>query len=317
MARALLLFSGGLDSLLSYKILERQGAEVLALFFRTHFFTETKAREIAEANNLKLRVEDVGDEHLGIVKAPRFGRGKRMNPCIDCHLFMIKKAKEIMEREGFDFVATGEVLGQRPMSQNLGALMKIEKEAGLAGKIVRPLSAKLLPETEAEARGVIVREKLGAISGRSREGQLALVKELGIKKFESPAGGCLLTDPAYSARLAELAGNWPDYTGDDVALLRCGRIYWHENKMMVVARDQEECATLEKFARAEDLLVSLADIPGPMCLARGEGIDEATIERAMELTTKHAPKARGEKILKVRLKLGKEEKIRGIMPVSG
>ncbi|MDD4995005.1 MAG: tRNA 4-thiouridine(8) synthase ThiI [Patescibacteria group bacterium] len=293
MSKALLLFSGGLDSSLAYKILESQGVDVTALFFRTHFFDEEAAREIAEANEIKLRVENVGDEHLAIVKAPKFGRGSGMNPCIDCHLFMIRKAKEIMEREGFDFLATGEVLGQRPMSQNLGSMMKIEREAGLAGKIVRPLSAKALPETEAEEKGQIRREKLFDIRGRSRGTQFELADKFGIKKFQTPAGGCLLTDPDYSRRLKELSEHWPDYTADDADILRHGRVFWHGENMIVVARDAQDCKMLIKIAKPRDIVLELADIVGPTVIIRGKAIDDSAIEKAKELLMKYSPKVKG------------------------
>ncbi|MBU0648733.1 tRNA 4-thiouridine(8) synthase ThiI [Patescibacteria group bacterium] len=312
MPRALLLFSGGLDSLLSYKILQSQGVDVTAIFFKTYFFSQERAEEIAKANNMKLRVKDIGKDHLQIVKKPKFGFGKRRNPCIDCHMLMIKKAKQIMEKEKFDFIATGEVLGQRPMSQNDGALKKIEREVGLENKIVRPLSAKNLPLTEAEEKGLVDREKLYGVRGRGRGAQLVLVSKFGISKYQSPAGGCVLTDPAFSKRLADLAEYWPDYTNDDVAVLRTGRIFWHGKNMIVIGRDKEECEKLGSLALPTDFVVNLVDVPGPTTIIRGKEVNEETIDYAISLTIKYAHKAEALPVVKVKIKWPEGEAVREI-----
>ena len=312
MAKAIVLFSGGLDSLLAYKILEAQGVDVTAVFFETHFFKRTKAQDIAEANNLKFRVETVGDEHLEVVKDPKFGRGKQMNPCIDCHLFMIRKAKEIMEAEGFDFIASGEVMGQRPMSQNPDALRKIEKEAGLTGKLLRPLSAKLLDPTEAEEKGIVDREKLFSFQGRGRKAQLQLVKQFGIKKFQSPAGGCVLTEKEFSKNLSDLSDRWPDFNGNDISLILCGRVFWEENVLIVVCRNSDECKKLKDIALAEDILIELVDVSGPSTLVRVKEFEDSAIEKAIELTIRYASKAQDLDIVKVKIKRAGEEEIREI-----
>lgn len=312
MAKALLLFSGGLDSLLAYKTLEAQGIEVVPIFFKTYFFSQEKAEEIAQANDIKLRVEDISEDHLKIVKKPKFGYGRRRNPCVDCHLLMIKKAKQIMEREGFDFVATGDVLGQRPMSQNAAALERIEKEAGLEGKILRPLSAKLLPKTEVEEKGMIDREKMLDIRGRGRERQLDLVWKLGITKYQSPAGGCLLTDPAFSDRLSGLVERWPDYNQDDVALLRTGRIFWHGKNLIVVARNKDECEKITQMAKSGDYLIDFVIVPGPTALVRGRAVDDETIAEAIELLIKYAHKTEGMASIKMRVRGPGGEEMREI-----
>jgi len=312
MVKALVLFSGGLDSLLAVKILEAQGVEVTALFFETHFFDRKRAQDIAAANNLNLRVEEVGDEHLEVVKTPKHGRGKHMNPCIDCHIFMIKKAREIMETEGYDFIATGEVLGQRPMSQNPDALKKIEREAGLEKKLLRPLSAKLLPVTEAEEKGLVDREKLFEIQGRGRSAQLGLAKEFGIEQFQTPAGGCLLTEEEFSKRLQDLSERWPAYTGSDIALIKSGRIFWEGENIVVIGRDKNECQNLVGISQPEDRLVDLVDIPGPTTLVRGGDITESVIDRAIALTIKYAHKADKKTVVKVRILKNGNEEIREI-----
>jgi len=299
--------------LLAYKILEEQGIDVTAVFFKTYFFSQERAREVAKANNVKLRVEDISDEHLEIVKKPRFGFGKRRNPCIDCHMLMIKKAKEVMEAEGFDFIATGEVLGQRPMSQNITALRNIEKELGLEKKIVRPLSAKLLPITEAEEKGLIDREKLYGIRGRGRETQLDLVWKMGIKKYESPAGGCLLTDPAFSERLKDLAEHWPSYTSDDVVLVRNGRVFWQDDDLIIVGRDQDECERLRNIKKTNDIVIDLVDVPGPTTIIRGKDITKQSIDKAIELTIRYARKADDLKKVGVKTAQNGKEEIRQIV----
>jgi len=312
MSRALLLFSGGLDSLLSYKILELQSVDVTAIFFKTYFFSQERAEEIAKANNMKLRVEDISKDHSQIVKKPKFGFGKRRNPCVDCHMLMVKKAKEIMEKEKFDFIATGEVLGQRPMSQNVGALKKIEQELGLENKIVRPLSAKNLPPTEAEEQGSVSREKLYGIRGRGRGAQLELLKEFCIRNYQSPAGGCVLTDPAFSRRLVDLAERWPDYTGEDITLLRVGRIFWRDKNMVVIGRDQEECEKLHSLALLTDYVVDLLEVPGPTTIIRGKEVNEEALDYAIKLTIKYAHKAEGRNAVKVKIKGPEGERVREI-----
>ena len=188
--QGLSLLSGGLDSRLAVRVLERAGAKVECVAFSTPFFDDSKARAAAAALGVKLHVIDFLDDEISLIEKPPHGFGGAMNPCIDCHALMIRRAGELMERLGFDFVATGEVRGQRPMSQNAQSLVTVEKASGLAGRLVRPLSAKLLPPTIPEQEGKLDREKLLDISGRSRERQIALAAEFGIKDYPSPAGGC-------------------------------------------------------------------------------------------------------------------------------
>ena len=200
-AKVLILFSGGLDSILATKLLLEQGIIVQGLTLKSAFFDAKQAKKAAEKVGIQLKVIDFSDEHLRMVKNPKFGYGKNMNPCIDCHLLMLKTAQKIMTKENFDFVATGEVLGERPMSQRKQILGLLEKEAGLVGRLLRPLSAKLLLPTEAEKKGLVDRRKLLDIQGRSRKRQLALAKKWGIDWYSTPAGGCLLTDPEFSKKL--------------------------------------------------------------------------------------------------------------------
>jgi tRNA-uridine 2-sulfurtransferase len=288
MPKALVLLSGGLDSLLAAKVLMEQSIEVTGVSFKSYFFDTAKAVKAAEQLGIKLIEVDFSEEHLAMVKNPKHGYGKNMNPCIDCHALMLKKAREMLDHppslptrgnehlyQGgkYDFVATGEVLGERPMSQNAQALQTVEKESGLTGRLIRPLSAKLLKESDAEKAGLVIRRKLLAISGRSRKPQLALVEKYGIKEYSSPDGGCLLTDSAFSEKLMKLLEYWPDSLGVDIALLRNGRIFWLKNKtgrniLLAVGRDKKNNEALEALARPGDVLIKFAEAAGPTSLVR-------------------------------------------------
>ena len=259
--------------MLAARVLMEQGIEAVGLSFKSNFFGTVKAKKVAEQLGIKLIEVDFSDEHLTMVKNPAHGYGKNMNPCIDCHSLMLKRAKEIMEKEKFDFVATGEVLGQRPMSQHRDALKIVEKISGLEGKLVRPMSAKLLDESEPEKQKKIIRGKLLDISGRSRKRQLELVKKYSIKEYASPGGGCLLTDPEFSEKLLKLLEYWPDCDGNDIELLKWGRINWlkgkkDKNVLLIVGRDEKDNESLEKLARAGDVIIQPAEENGPTSVAR-------------------------------------------------
>ncbi len=297
-AKALVLFSGGLDSILAVKILEKQGIKVKALTFKSYFFSAKQAIESVEKNDIDLMVVDFSKEHLRLVKNPKHGYGKSMNPCIDCHLFMLKKAKEIMKKMGFDFVATGEVLGQRPMSQNKKALSLIEKESSLKGHLLRPLSARLLDETIPEREGIVDRDDLLDFSGRERKKQMELANKLGVEHYPSPAGGCLLTDPEFGKRLKDLFENYPDCNGNDIELLKYGRHFWEEEIVIIVGRDEEENEKIGNLAQKEDILIEMKEYPGPVTLIRNYGskeISDSVIKAAKQLTQYYSTKARNKK----------------------
>jgi len=293
--RALVLLSGGLDSILVVKILQEQGVEIAAVSFESYFFNGKKAKIAAEALNIPLKTVDFSEEHLQMVKKPKYGYGRGMNPCLDCHLLMLKKAKQIMEKENYNFIATGEVLGERPMSQNRKALGIIEKELSLTGFLLRPLSAKLLPKTVPEEKGWVKREKLFAISGRSRRRQMALAKKWQIQFYPTPAGGCLLTDPEFSKRLRELFEKYPESGANDIELLKIGRHFWSDKTKIVVGRDHEENLKIKSLAQRSDVLIELRDYPGPTTLVRDYGkrkISETVLEMAKGLTKKYSRRAR-------------------------
>ncbi len=204
MVRALGLTSGGLDSILSALVLKEQGIEVAWVNLETPFFGSDRARRAARMTGIPLRVENITRVYIEMLKDPNCGYGTNMNPCLDCHALMLEIAGATMKREGFDFLFTGEVLGQRPMSQTKPSLRYVEKRSGFAGQILRPLSAKLLPPTIPEERGLVDRVRLLDLTGRSRKRQMKLAEAFGISDYPSPGGGCLLTDPGFSRRVKDL-----------------------------------------------------------------------------------------------------------------
>jgi tRNA U34 2-thiouridine synthase MnmA/TrmU len=275
--KCLLLYSGGLDSILVKRILEDQGIKVGILNLGTCFFKGDK---------------NVSEEYLDIVKNPQYGRGQGMNPCRDCHLFMLKKAKEEMEKGEYDFIATGEVVAQRPFSQSKNQLVFLEEKAGLKGLILRPLSAKLLEETIAEKKGLVDRDKLYDISGKTRKKQLELAKEFGIEDFPSPAGGCILTDKEYSKRLKNLIEIRPDFSVDDCVVIQKGRVVFDNNVLYVITRNEKEGIEIEKIKKENDLLLVPDNFSGPSVLIRSFDNDynDGIIKKGEELLLKYSKK---------------------------
>jgi len=297
--RALVLLSGGLDSILAVKLLLEQGIEIEAVNFRTNFCGPNKARPAAEALGVPLREVNIREEFLPILKNPKHGYGAGMNPCIDCHALMLKKAGEIMRAEDFDFIATGEVLGERPMSQHKTALDIVEKDADVIGYLLRPLSAKLLKLTIAEEKGLVNRGKLLDISGRSRKTQIALAAQYNIKDYPTPAGGCALTQKGFSDRLRELIKYKPDFNPSDVDLIRFGRHFFYPELVegdhsiqIILGRDREENELLKNQTRKDEIFIIPINFSGPEALIRGHHSSEENIAQAKELIIKFASKAK-------------------------
>jgi tRNA-specific 2-thiouridylase len=266
--KALGLCSGGLDSTLAGLLLRRQGIDVTWIAFETPFFSARKARQAARRYDVPLRVEPITDVYLPMLRNPKCGYGKYMNPCLDCHTLMFRLAAEVMAAEGFHFLFSGEVLGQRPMSQTAQSLRYVEKNSGCEGYVLRPLSARRMPETIPEQQGWVDREQLLDFSGRSRKPQMALAAELGVTDYPAPAGGCLLTDKGFSARLRDLFAHRGDPSENELHLLRFGRHFrLSETGKLVVGRTKGENETLEHYRDPDrDMVLKVADHPGPLGL---------------------------------------------------
>jgi len=296
--KAIALLSGGLDSTLAAQVMIEQGIELEAINFMTLFCTCTNrgatclaSQQAVETLGIPLKVFNVSEEYLQVVKHPKHGYGRNLNPCIDCRIFMLKKAKVYMGESGSSFIVTGEVLGQRPMSQRKDAMHMIEKEAGLEGFILRPLSAKVLPITVPEREGWVDREKLLTIQGRSRKPQIKLAEHFGIHDYPCPAGGCLLTDPGFAQRMKDLMDHDLDFSINDVYLLKMGRHFrFSQTVKLVVGRNEEENQKIQTFSKNGDLLLKVSAFSGPLCLLRGK-FDEADIEKAAAITI-HYSKAK-------------------------
>lgn len=285
--RALVLFSGGLDSILAVKVLEKQGIEVLAVSYVSHFFNDQKAKISAEKNHIHLRSVNFAQLHAEVVKNPKRGYGSAMNPCIDCHLLMIREAGRMMREEGFDFVATGEILGQRPMSQNLKALQLIEKESGIAGRLLRPLSAKHLEETEVEKSGLVDRGQLLDLFGRSRKGHGVWIEEFQVVDFPTPSGGCILTEIEFGKKLKKLLTEVENPSASDYQLLQAGRTFWSDGVRIVVGKNSENNEELKKIQEKGDIIIELADFMGPVTLVRGN-ITEDDLEESKKITASYS-----------------------------
>ena len=283
MSKALGLLSGGLDSTLAALCLKRQGIEVTGIAFVTPFFGAGKARRSAEQIGIPLLVQEIGDVHLEMVKQPRYGYGKNMNPCIDCHAMMFRIAGEIMAAQGFDFLFSGEVLGQRPMSQNLSALQAVAKHSDQADRILRPLSARLLPETRMEASGMVDRQQLLDIQGRTRRRQEALAKEWELTDYPASGGGCLLTEKHFSDRLRDLVTHEPACTTRDVELLKTGRQFrLSPQARLAVGRNQQDNEALRQLAGSRDLLLRCIGFGGPLGVLSGTpGEDDIAMAAAI------------------------------------
>lgn len=293
------LLSGGLDSTLAIKTMQKQGFEVSAVAIKTPFCDFDCGRgcgfEIREkADNLGVNLKTVylGDEYIEMLKHPKHGFGSGMNPCIDCRAMMFEAGKKHMEEIGAEFIISGEVLGQRPMSQFAPALKKIEKLSNLEGKIVRPLSAALLPATDPEKNGLIKRKDLGMIRGRSRKEQLKMAKEFGIEDPPNAGGGCLLTDPAFSLRAIDLFKHIETPTTNDIDLLKIGRHFrLDQNTKLIVGRNKDENEMMHALALSNDILLEAKEHVGPTTLLRGNDI-EKHIEFSAKITLRYsdAPK---------------------------
>jgi tRNA U34 2-thiouridine synthase MnmA/TrmU len=309
-AKALVLLSGGLDSMLATKLVVNQGIGVEAVNFVTLFSThdERSIEKFCEEIGVSLHKVSLGQEFLDVVVNPRHGYGSQMNPCIDCRILAFKKAKELAEKIGADFLVTGEVLDERPFSQKRDRMLLIEKEAGLEGKILRPLSAKLLPESEPEKKGLVNRDELFAIKGRRRLPQIELAEKLGISEYPNPSGGCLLTDPRFAERLKEHLKHEKRLSLTDAELLRVGRHFRVDKAKVIVGRNREENERLLSIGERNNLAqMQVIGYMGPITLLVGV-VDHETVRKAAAITARYSDAPR-KTAVKVRYSSNEEERV--------
>ncbi len=304
--KAVALISGGLDSLLAVRVMQEQGIYVEGINFFTGFCVEGHTHAIrkkdqkkpkrnnalwsAEQLGIKLHIIDIVEEYKDIVFNPRYGYGANLNPCLDCKIFMVKKAKEWMDAHDFDFIITGEVVGQRPKSQRKDTLPVVQRDSGIEDLLLRPLCAKNLPETRPERAGWVDREKLYAFSGRGRKPQMALAKQFGFEDYAQPAGGCcFLTDAQYAVKLQDLwqaRGN-KEYEMDDIMLLKVGRhIRPEPSYKLIISREEGEGKFMQGYRRQYPSIKTTSHA-GPLCLIDGAFADEQ-IEKAARIVARYS-----------------------------
>jgi len=276
--KAISLFSGGLDSILAIKVIQEQNIEVEGIYVNLGFEANkekiTYLQNMAKKIGIKLHIIDKRKEYIdNILFNPVYGYGKNFNPCIDCHAFMIRSAKEMMDKLSAKFIISGEVVGQRPMSQRLPALKSVNKLSKADGLILRPLSAKLLPPTIPEIKGWVDREKLLDISGRDRKRQLELAKKYGLENFESPSGGCLLTDINFSKRLRDYSSNL-QLTPDEIDILKVGRHINYNGYKIIISRNKDENPTLKEYQGDKFIKMFTKGFPGPVGLVQADAPED-------------------------------------------
>ncbi len=321
MTKALALLSGGLDSTIAIEIMKRQGIEVIAMNIVTAFCQCTssnscqlEAVKVSEKLGVPIKVINATADLIEIVKKPKFGFGKNINPCIDCRINLFKAAAKYMKEVGAAFVFTGEVLGQRPMSQRKDAMKKIDQEAGLTGYVLRPLCAKHLEPTIPEQEGLVDREQLLEIKGRSRKEQMQLADLFEIKDYKCPAGGCLLTDAEFAYRMRELLDHC-DASVNDVQFLKLGRHFRIDpTTKLVVGRRDEDNTRIESLAQKGDYLMLMANIEGPLAMIRGEITDEK-LEFAASLVARYS-KEQDDEIAEVKITRKGYEKYDKVLKVT-
>jgi tRNA-uridine 2-sulfurtransferase len=299
--KAIALLSGGLDSTLAVKVLLDQGITVEALNFTSPFCTctgknagcKSEAVRVAEEFKIPIKVMHKGAEYLEILRNPKHGYGKGMNPCIDCRIYLLRKAKEYMQESGADFVFTGEVLGQRPMSQRRDTLRVIERESGLQGLLLRPLSAKHFEPTIPELEGWVDREKLLSIHGRSRKEQIELAAELDVKNYPCPAGGCLLTEPSFVGKVRDVFDHSDELNLRDFRLLKLGRHFRIGNRTKVImGRNEAENELLERAVQSGEAMLRWVEGMSPLAAVMGETNDEL-LQRAAQVLLRYTKAAPG------------------------
>jgi len=310
--KAVGLFSGGLDSALAIKLVKDQGIEVIALNFVSPFCTcvgdGCSIAKMAEGLGVKVKLVKKGKDYLKIIRNPKHGYGRNINPCIDCKIYILKKAKQYAKKMGAKFIFTGEVVGQRPMSQHYKTLMLIEKEAGLKGKLVRPLSAQLLPPTEAEKKGWIDRKKLLKFRGRVRRPQLDLAKKFKMDGFMCGGSGCRLTEKEYAKKLRDLLENKKRVRINDIILLKHGRHFRYNENKIIVGKNERDNKILLNLKNKTDYIFEVPGIGSPTTLLKGNKSKEV-VKLAAQLTVRYSDSKDKETLVKYGKKLKNDIKV--------
>jgi tRNA U34 2-thiouridine synthase MnmA/TrmU len=310
--KALALLSGGLDSTLAVKVMLDQGIEVEALNFTSPFCTctgknagcKSEAVRVAAEFNIPIKVMNKGLDYLEVVRKPRHGYGKGVNPCVDCRIFLLRTAREYMAESGADFVITGEVLGQRPMSQRRDTLRVIERESGLEGLLLRPLSAKHFSPTIPEQQGWVDRQKLLAIQGRSRKLQMQLAEELDVRNYPCPAGGCLLTETSFAPKVKDLFAHSDQLNMRDFRLLRIGRHFRIAPRTkVIIGRDEMDNNLLEQNIQQGEARLRWLDGGSPLGVVTGM-VDDALVAIAARLLLRYT---KAEADQECRVKVNRED----------
>ncbi len=296
MTKAIALYSGGLDSTLAILTMMKQGVEVTAITFMNHFGCDIGDKSSCSKDpfaasvkfGFKVKLAHLSDKFFDIVKNPKYGHGKNMNPCVDCRILMLKEAKEFMKMTGADFLITGEVIGQRPMSQRRDCFPVMDKDADVKGLVVRPLCGKILPPTIPEINGLINRDMLLDFNGRTRKPQIALAAELGLTEYPAPAGGCLLTDPNYSFKLRELLSYIKDPNYKEINFLRVGRQFrYAPDCKIIVGRDKADNETIMSLVESNDYTLHVEDAGSPVTVLLGN-VTESALEVAAALCARYS-----------------------------
>ncbi len=322
--KAIILLSGGLDSRLAVKMMLDQGIGLEAVNFVTAFCTctaksscKSEARKAAEEYGIPLKVLNATREILAAIRDARHGFGRGINPCLDCRISMLRRARAYMQQSGADFVVTGEVWGERPMSQRPDAMRTIERESGLEDLIVRPLSAHLFEPSLPEREGWVDREQMMAIEGRSRKPQIQLAAELGVNDYPCPAGGCLLCDRNFAARLRLLLDEDPEPPLADIQSLKLGRLFISSSgRKIIIPRNEDETRRLEALAQPGDVLMSALSAMGPTAVIKGDA-DDAALAEAAALTARYGQAREQEKIMVGWRRRGEESGEEQALEVTG
>jgi hypothetical protein len=321
MVKALALYSGGLDSILAILVMRQQNIPITAVTFVTGFgcYQTEHIRDIAcmTAKNFgfELITCDITAKFLDIVRLPKFGYGKNMNPCLDCKILMLREAKKLMQQVGANFIVTGEVLSQRPMSQRRDTFPVLDRESGLAGFVLRPLSAQLLKPTEPETCGWVDRQRLYAFYGRSRKPQIALAQDFGLVDYPQPAGGCLLTDPIYARKLRQLLHEKPGATLQEISLLRIGRHFRMSSDVtVIIGRDHCDNAALDAKIPSDVPRLFVEGFGSPLSVVLGR-FDAHVLQTAAALTARYSS-ARIHAKVTVTCMIGEDRSLLEVTPAS-